>query len=439
MKTPICDFVRRYADSGAVRFHMPGHKGIGDIENADITEISGADSLYEADGIIAESEENASSLFGCDTCFGAEGSSQCIKAMLYLAVRKAVAEGKKPLVFAGRNAHKAFVSAAALIDFEIEWIYGTDNDSYLTCNIDICELEAKIKERRPSAVYLTSPDYLGNVADIEKIAKACKKYDVMLLVDNAHGAYLRFLPNKAHPMDLGATMCCDSAHKTLPVLTGGAYIHTDGSFDKKQVKDAMVLFGSTSPSYLIMQSLDRANAYIEDGYRSKLENYCKYTEELKDRLSAAGFELTGSEPLKICIRPKGYGYYGGELADVLFSKGISCEFSDPDNVVFMLTPEMSRTETERLTEELTSLPRRPAIKEEAPLVLPSERAMSVRSAVFSPCEEIPVKECEGRVLGALNVGCPPAVPIVVCGEIIDANAVKCFEYYGIKSCTVIKK
>ena len=132
MKTPICDFVRRYADSGAVRFHMPGHKGIGDIENADITEISGADSLYEADGIIAESEENASSLFGCDTCFGAEGSSQCIKAMLYLAVRKAVAEGKKPLVFAGRNVHKAFVSAAALIDFEIEWIYGTDNDSYLT-------------------------------------------------------------------------------------------------------------------------------------------------------------------------------------------------------------------------------------------------------------------------------------------------------------------
>ena len=439
MKTPICDFVRRYADSGAVRFHMPGHKGIGDIENADITEISGADSLYEADGIIAESEENASSLFGCKTYYSTEGSSQCIKAMLYLAVRKAVAEGKKPLVFAGRNAHKAFVSAAALIDFEIEWIYGTDNDSYLTCNIDICELEAKIKERRPSAVYITSPDYLGNVADIEKIAKACKKYDVMLLVDNAHGAYLRFLPYKAHPMDLGATMCCDSAHKTLPVLTGGAYIHTDGSFDKKQVKDAMVLFGSTSPSYLIMQSLDRANAYIEDGYRSKLENYCKYTEELKDRLSAAGFELTGSEPLKICIRPKGYGYYGCELADVLFSKGISCEFSDSDNIVFMLTPEMSRTETERLTEELTSLPRRPAIKEEAPLVLPSERAMSVRNAVFSPCEEIPVKECEGRVLGALNVGCPPAVPIVVCGEIIDANAVKCFEYYGIKSCTVIKK
>ena len=126
-------------------------------------------------------------------------------------------------------------------------------------------------------------------------------------------------------------------------------------------------------------------------------------------------------------------------AHILSQKGIICEFADADNVVFMLAPEMSRSDTEWLLDELSSLPRCPAIKEEAPLVLPSERAMSVRSAVFSPCEEIPVKECEGRILGALNVGCPPAVPIVVSGEIIDENALKCFEYYGIETCTVIRK
>ena len=94
MNTPICDFVRRYVDSGALRLHMPGHKGLGEIEQLDITEIYGADSLYEADGIIAESEKNASKLFGCDTFYSTEGSSQCIRAMLHLAMMKAKSDGK---------------------------------------------------------------------------------------------------------------------------------------------------------------------------------------------------------------------------------------------------------------------------------------------------------------------------------------------------------
>ena len=122
MDTPICDFVARYAQSGVARLHMPGHKGVGPLgfEQFDITEINGADSLYEADGIIARSETNASALFGCPTFYSTEGASQCIRAMLYLCLLQAKKEGKRPLIAAGRNAHKVLLSAAALLDVGVD-------------------------------------------------------------------------------------------------------------------------------------------------------------------------------------------------------------------------------------------------------------------------------------------------------------------------------
>ena len=114
MTTPIVDFARRYADSGAVRLHMPGHKGKGALcENIDITEFEGADDLYHADGIIRESEENASALFGAHTFYSTEGSSLSIRAAVYLTSLYARQNGSRPLIAAGRNAHKSFISALA--------------------------------------------------------------------------------------------------------------------------------------------------------------------------------------------------------------------------------------------------------------------------------------------------------------------------------------
>ena len=274
IKTPICDFVRGYADSKTVRMHMPGHKGVGTlgVESLDITEVSGADSLYEADGIIKESEDIASSLFGAHTFYSTEGSSQCIRAMLHLAKTQAWIEKKHPLVWATRNVHKTFLSAVALLDVDVEWLYGNSEESYLSCAISPRELEKLLKEapHLPTALYLTSPDYLGNVADIASLAEVCHRYGVLLVVDCAHGAYLKFLEKSLYPTDLGADMCCSSAHKTLPVLTGGAYLHINKKADASLVdaaKDALALFGSTSPSYLILQSLDAANAYLANGCR----------------------------------------------------------------------------------------------------------------------------------------------------------------------------
>lgn len=445
MNTPICDFVDNYAKSNALRLHMPGHKGeklIG-IEHLDITEISGADSLYESDGIIRESEENASFLFGCKTLYSTEGSSQCIHAMLYLVTLYAKTNGKKPLILSGRNAHKTFLSAAALLDFDIEWIYPKTDESYLSCNVTSDRLDSILNDltEKPVAVYLTNPDYLGNCIDIKSIAEVCRKHNVLLAVDNAHGAYLRFLPESVHPIDMGADICCDSAHKTLPVLTGGAYLHISDNAPElfcEQAKNALAMFGSTSPSYIILQSLDAANKYISDGYLQKLSEFIIDIFETKKELTDFGYSFIGNEPLKLTFNIKKYGYTGFEFANILLNNNIVCEFADSDFVVMMLTPETGKKNLEYLKRILLSIPKKEEIKITAPDFKTAERVVSVREAVFSACETVTASESEGRILAAATVGCPPAVPIVMCGERVDNHAVKCFEYYGIKHCTVIK-
>ncbi len=442
MKTPICDFVRDYAKSENLKLHMPGHKGksfLG-MENVDITEIDGADSLYEANGIIAASEVNASKIFGCDTYYSTEGSSQCIKAMIYLVSLYAKKRGQKPFVLAGRNAHKAFHSAVALLDIDVEWIYPSTNDNYLSCDVRENELLSLIEKSKPTAVYLTSPDYLGNTADISSVAKVCHENDVLLVVDNAHGAYLRFLTPSLHPMDLGADICCDSAHKTLPVLTGGAYLHIAGDLSKEigsHTKDALVLFGSTSPSYLILQSLDMANSYLEE-HRERLSRFVPKIEDLKAKLKENGYELYGNEHLKITVQTKSYGYLGNDFLNILAEKGVVCEFSDPDFVVMMFTPEISDEELCKIEKVMLSIAKKEAIDEKMPSFCKMERVMSIREAILSPFECLPIEKCLGRVAASTSVGCPPAVPIIVAGEIIDENVIECFNYYGIKECNVVK-
>ena len=445
METPICDFVSHYAEEAALRLHMPGHKGVPLLgpEPLDITEIAGADSLYEADGIIWESEKNASRLFGCRTFYSTEGSSLCIRAMLYLAMLHAKRAGKRPLIAAGRNAHKAFINAAALLDFDILWLCPERNSSYLSCAPDAETLDRALKEaaEKPIAVYLTSPDYLGGMVDVRALAAVCHAHDVLLLVDNAHGAYLRFLPESRHPIDLGADLCCDSAHKTLPVLTGGAYLHladSMSSVSQSEVKSTLALFGSTSPSYLILQSLDLANRYLEH-YPARLAQFIPQVQALKDALAAHGYSLCGDEPLKLTLRTKPYGYTGEALAACLVRQNIVCEFADPDFLVMMLTPEIGEDGLIQTQKALTAVPARAALPETAPAVHLPAQVMTAREAMFAKHEVIPASEGAGRILAAATVGCPPAVPIVVCGEQIDKNAVRLFSYYGIKTCTVVKE
>ena len=444
MDTPICDFVSRYAGRNALRLHMPGHKGSGflGVEALDITEIDGADSLYEADGIIRQSEANSSAVFGCRTFYSTEGSSQCIRAMLYLAALHARQQGRRPLIAAASNVHKSFLSAAALLDLDVIWLCPRAQDSYLSCRLDAGELDAylSVAAEKPTAVYVTSPDYLGNLADVRAISTVCHQYGVLLITDNAHGAYLRFLQPSLHPIDLGADLCCDSAHKTLPVLTGGAYLHISNAAPAmlaRQAKNALALFGSTSPSYLILQSLDAANGYLKREYRDLLAGFLLHVQRLKDKLSGHGYCLRGEEPLKLTISAKPYGYEGKQIAQLLWEKNIVCEFADPDYVVMMLTPETAESGLRRLEDALLSIPKRPGLMQMPPKFQRCASVMSIRDAALSPVETVPVGDSVGRILAAATVGCPPAVPIVVCGERIDQGAVRCFSYYGIEMCTVV--
>lgn len=444
MSTPICDFVRRYRNSDAVRLHMPGHKGkpLLGFEPWDITEIDGADELFTADGIIAESEAQAGTLFGAHTVYSTGGSTLCIQTMLHLTALYAASKGKRPRILAARNAHKAFVNAAALLDIDVRWLYPETDGGYVSCPVTAQQVTQALAEQ-PSitAVYLTSPDYLGNMQDIQGIAEVCHRANVLLLVDNAHGAYLKFLPQPRHPMDLGADMCCDSAHKTLGVITGGAYLHisrTAPALLARQAKASMALFGSSSPSYLILQSLDAANDRME-AFSRQLAEFLPVVDGLKARLAAHGYGLAGEEPLKLTLCPKSFGYTGTEIAGILERHGMYPEFYDPDHVVLMLTPYNDTDKLNRLEMVLCGLPRKApvtAVPPSAPRPVP---VRTPRQAILSESETLPIAQCLNRVSAAAAISCPPAIPLAVCGERIDRQVLDCFWYYGITHCVVVKE
>lgn len=439
MKTPICDFVKEYSDSDTVRLHMPGHKGVSRLgcEGRDITEIGGADVLYRSCGIIRESEENAAALFGtARTVYSTEGSSLCIRGMLFLAMQATA----KRTFLAGRNAHSTFVTACALLDAEVDWLWGGDTLTACAVTAEMVEQALCKTAEKPAAVYVTSPDYLGNILDIAAIAAVCHRHGVLLLVDNAHGAYLRFLSEDKHPISLGADLCCDSAHKTLPVLTGGAYLHISTTVAElgEQAEHTLSLFASTSPSYLILQSLDGVNPYLEDGFAADLATCCDKVQELKTALATHGYTLAGDEPLKVTVATKGYGYTGEEVAARLEKEGIVCEFADPDYIVMMFAPSHTVEDFRRLTTALCALTKREPLTDTMPTIGKPQVKASLRDALFAPAEVLPLTECVGRVLASPTVSCPPAVPILVGGEVVDEDAIRVFRYYGYKTLRTVK-
>lgn len=443
MQTPIYDFLCEYRRKEVSRMHMPGHKGKGPLgcETLDITEVAGADALYEADGIIAQSEAGATELFESGhTFYSTEGSSQCIRAMLYLAIGNTSGQ-KRPVIVAARNVHKAFLYAAALLDFDVVWVNAGSRSSLCQCSITPEDIEKTLSKLPtiPAAVYITSPNYLGEQADISKIAQVCHRYHTLLAVDNAHGAYLHFLTPSSHPLDLGADLVCDSAHKTLPVLTGGAYLHIAKKLSAEYIargKQALALFGSTSPSYLILASLDCCNAYLAADYERRLNTWVAELTRTKAQLMANGWHLADSDPLRITIHAPG-DISGLVLAEKLREANIECEYAEEAYLVLMLTPENTKEELELLVHTLGQNPCRKDYSYILP-DYPSVTAVSIREAFFSEHEVIPVEAAEGRICGSPMVSCPPAIPIVVSGEIITEQAIRMFKHYGIPTVEVLK-
>ena len=446
MNTPIADFVKEYAGSGMVRMHMPGHKGrpfLG-CEPYDITEVHGADVLYSAEGIIHQSECNASALFGsAHSFYSTEGSSLAIRAMLALASSGRRTDGQRPLILAARNVHKAFIYACALLDLDVEWLYPEVYRHLCSCEISAADVARAIaqSERKPAAVYVTSPDYLGHMLDIRSIAETCRAAGIPLLVDNAHGAYLNFLKEPLHPMQLGASMCCDSAHKTLPVLTGGAYLHIAKDTPAEWMDTArnmLSVFASTSPSYLILQSLDLCNRYLAEEYPKKLAACIARADRLKAALSAMGYAIEDSEPLKIVIHAAQYGRSGDAISGHLRACGIEVEYSDDSYLVMMLSPENSEADFVQVEAALGKLAALLPLDLEPPRAPQTpKRRMGIREAIFGPRRIVDVSDAEGLTCASPMVSCPPAVPIVISGEEITRGAIALFRRYDIGHIEVV--
>ncbi len=437
METPIYDFLKNYSSSGTLRCHMPGHKGMGGElpYDLDITEIKGADSLFEANGIILRAEKNTSALYGtAETFFSAGGSTLCIQAML------AAMKFQGRTVAAVRNVHRSFLNAAALLDLDVRWILPDCSNGILSGKISLDDTEKILRSVNKPCLYVTSPDYTGRLADIPALSEICRRYGAPLLVDNAHGAHLRFFPESLHPMSLGADICCDSAHKMLPALTGAAFLHTSRMEYAAILRQCMSLFASTSPSYPIMCSLDLCNKYIAERISGDIKAGLEHLKKLRSRFSGSLIFAEG-EPFHITVQAAESGYDGNELAELLRKNGAECEYSDSGTLILLMSPANTADDFRRLGDalekSLEKAEKRLRTPIRASLVLP-ERAMSVREAVFAPSEEIPVVEAEGRICGAVKVPCPPAVPIAASGEVIDRDCINIFRTYGISSVIVVK-
>lgn len=446
---PLYAAVRAYADAHLLRLHTPGHAGhtdalggvLGALPALDVTELPGTDSLFEADGPIRAAEEKAAGAFGAaHTLFSAGGATLCIQAMLRL-----VSRGKERRVVLARGAHRSAIHALALLDLEPVWVWpeplpgsalpGVVSPRAVERALDICGGAA--------AVYVTSPDYYGTLADIAGLAAVCREHGVPLLVDGAHGTHLHYLDGGArHPLAQGAALVCDSAHKTLPVLTGGAYLQIAGGwFSRGEAKDAMALFGSSSPSYPILLSLDLARAWGEQHGAPAFAALRVRVDALYGRLAPLGLPPPPGprDPVRITLDVGRIGLSGAEAAMWLRAQGVSIEMHDDRHIVLLPSPLHGDADFAALGDALVSFPVKDAVPAAAAPALEHPSAvMTPGSALRAPCERLPVEQAAGRVAAEGCSPCPPGIPLVCPGERVSASLAKTLKTYGVNHLHVIK-
>ena len=268
---------------------------------------------------------------------------------------------------------------------------------------------------------------------------------MILLVDNAHGAYLKFIDKPyIHPIDAGADLVSDSAHKTLPALTGAAYLHISHHAPQtllklsSNIRDYSVMFGSTSPSYLILESMDHVNKWLID-HPDAYKHFVYKVSKLKQDIKALGFHLRDSEPLKITLSVP---HQGQSLMTDLTSHHIECEYADPDFVVLMLTPFNSDEDLSHIYDAFASLSHHEAYLRNETIRMKTalpEVQYQPYELLFALEEEINVDEkCIGRICVRCHIGCPPAILPIVPGEVINAQTFTILKKYDIHTIHVLK-
>ena len=430
----LTPFLDNYTKNQTFRAHMPGHKGrslLPELHPAyawDITEIKGADSLFEAETILRQAERQTAQIYHVpETCWSAGGSTLCIQAML------AQMKAEHRTVISTRTVHRAFLNSCILLDLQVKWVFPKDGN-LIAGTYQIQDFEKALQEvSEPACIYLTSPDYAGNLQPIAELAQLCRKYHATLLVDNAHGAHLAFLKQNLHPIALGADYCCDSAHKTLPALTGGAFLHMKDASQVMQMKQHMQMFGSTSPSYLIMQSLELCTEWLADSGKEQIPLCARRAEQLKQKFRLK-YTFLGSDPMHLTISAN-----GTLLAEMLRNcpYPVECEYADKTCLVLLLSPVMSEQEFAYLASALESVQPVPP-ESPPPLPPPMKQVCSLRNAGLAPFEILPLQQAEHRICAPVQVPCPPAVPIAVSGEKLTSEWLDFMAFYRLSHVAVIR-
>ena len=434
MNTPLFDMIKEYAERDMTRAHTPGHSGKGglpkeyrDFMKYDLTEIKGLDELYRPNGVILKAENLCKDVFGSGaTLFSAGGCTLAIQTMLSLAA----SDGDT--VVCARNVHAGVLNACAFIGADVRFVLPDENDDF---RINAADIENALINTNAKAVILTSPNYYGALSDIKSISNFCRRHGAKLLVDNAHGTHL--IKFGLHPITLGADMSADSAHKTLPVLTGGAYLQIkDGALYRK-AKSNMSVFGSTSPSYPIMASLDIARDFLKSDESDKLFFALKdRVQKLKLAAHKNGIRTVGGlcDPTRLTLD---LGKNAEKYADIFRRNGVEPELCDGRYIVLILTVFHDERDFKRIESAIGECECAGTPKYDM-FTLP-KRTMSLRQAMFSESETVDISKAIGRISAENTFCCPPGTASVVCGEIIDENAINRLILSGKSSVSVVKE
>lgn len=426
-----------------VSLHTPGHKNIHtvfpqDLSRLDLTELPDTDSLFEADGVIRQAERETAQVLGtAHTFFSAGGCTLCIQAMLRL-----VSLGGKRKVVAGRVVHRSAVHTMALLGLDPVWVMPrADAGPGLPGRVHPEDVRGALRQTPDAAcVYVTSPDYFGVLADIAGLAQACQEYHVPLLVDNAHGAHL-FFTSQPHPLTQGASMTACSAHKTLPVLTGGAWLNLADDTFAHAAKDAMALFGSTSPSYPVMASLDLCTQWIAEHAAQAYPRLEQRVQEIRVLARGLGFSVPHGpcDPTRISLYTPPVGWTGEQTAEFLRECGVEPEYADASYVVMIPTPCNPPEHFRRLAQALRQIPRARALPEPDCVFppLPSQE-VALREAVLRPSRTLPIRQAAGHIAACAACPCPPGVPVVMPGEKITPCAADFLLAYGFSHVKVLQ-
>ena len=439
-KTPLIDAMQAYKKEPMIGFHIPGHnRGAGvhpkliDLIGADALSLDCTDefdnlgTLHPSTGAIDAAQKLAAQTYGAKRTFFITSGSTSANLALAFALTSPFDE-----VLIGRNCHRSVLTGLIISGAKVNWVIPKKlKDWSIFGNIEAEDIEEKLKNNRNiKLVWITNPTYEGVVSDIKKIAEVCKKYKAALIVDEAHGSLWNYnskLPTTA--LQLGADAVVHSLHKTGGAMTQGSMLHLskNSKFDEEKVIHALKLLHTTSPSLLILSSLDAARANLSSSTGQKMlnnaiENALYFRAEAKkiENLTVLeqniNFDLT-----KIFIKMKGLT---GLQLECILERDYKIEVESASDAGLLILSNIgnSRSEFEYLVKCLKEISSKKYDFEHKnikimPLIDP-EIVMNLREAYFAPKESIDKFEAIGRISSEVVALCPPGISILLPGEII---------------------